>query len=95
MRFFKFITEAIYWVAFFSSPTLIFCIGAFLLYLYNPSLIVLSIVIVILGMTFGTLLAEKIRKKYGCSNYFSKLLHMPELETYDDENNFKKSSNQK
>jgi hypothetical protein len=46
---------------------------------------VVSAVIIALGFVAGILFAEKIRKKYGTSNFYGRLLSMPELDRKDKE----------
>ena len=46
----------------------------------------LSAVIIALGVVADILFAEKIRKKFGTSNFYGRLLRTPELEIKDKEN---------
>ena len=45
----------------------------------------LSIFILIIGGIAGIIFAEYVRRKYGCSNYFSRLISTPDEEEIDDD----------
>jgi len=47
---------------------------------------VVSAVIIALGVVADILFAKKIRKKFGTSNFYGRLLRTPELEIKDKEN---------
>lgn len=78
--------EIIYWVKIFLSPNLVIVLllailsstydfKSWYLLLFIPSII------------YGTLLAERVRKKYGTSNFFSKTMNTPDIkETWEIEN---------
>ena len=71
------ITEGIFWLTIFLSPFLAGVIAAIALYLYSYG--VIAIIVVSIGAILGVLLAEKIRRKYGCSTYMGRLLATPEF----------------
>ena len=72
-KVFDILTELIFWIAVFASPFLLGVVIGTLIYIPNESLLWLSIIIVAIGFFTGLFIAEKIRKKYGCSNYMSKI----------------------
>jgi len=72
-KIFNTFVEFIFWVAIFGSPFLTCFAVATIIYSSHENLRFLSIAIIIIGFIGGILLAEKIRKKYGCSNYISKI----------------------
>jgi uncharacterized membrane protein YfcA len=85
-KLFHGIIELIFWVAIFSSPLLIGSAIAFILYLNMPKLEWLSIVIASIGALIGILFAERVRRKYGCTRYMSRLIATPDIwptDTYD------------
>jgi len=65
--------EFVFWLAIFASPFLACFAIAAIIYASHENLKLISIAIIIIGFISGILLAEKIRKKYGCSNYISKI----------------------
>jgi hypothetical protein len=72
-KVFDMLTELIFWIAIFASPFLLSVAIGTLICISNESLLWLSIIIVTIGFFAGLFLAERIRKKYGCSNYMSKI----------------------
>jgi len=66
--------EIIFWLAIFSSPVLIGAVIAFIIYLNAPKFEWLSITIAGLGVIIGILVAERIRRKYGCTEFMSRLI---------------------
>lgn len=73
-RFIEWISETLFWIRIFLSPFVGFGIIAFIVYLYNDALILLSILLLVVGTIAGIVYAEWARKKYGCSNYISGLI---------------------
>jgi hypothetical protein len=71
VRFFEIFIEVFYWVLIFLSPVLLFAVIALLLYIRGNLVLVFTSLIV--GLVLGTILAEYIRRKYGCSNFISRL----------------------
>ena len=78
-KLFSFFIELVFWIAIFLSPTLISGAIAFIIYINNNNLYWLSIAIGILGVSGGVLFAERIRIKYGCSRYISRILATPDI----------------
>lgn len=79
------IIELIYWVKIFLSPNFFAILIIFILstiYGYSNWYLVLFIPSII----FGVKLAERARKKYGTSTYFSKPMNTPDIiETWEKE----------
>lgn len=48
---------------------------------------IIAIIIGNIGILSGIIFAEKIRRKYGTSNFFGRLLRTPELENKNSSNN--------
>lgn len=76
-KLFEIIIELWYWFMIFLSPFIFFGIISVII-LINSSLIYLSLITLSIGFILGILLAEKIRRKYGCSFYLGKILSTPE-----------------
>jgi hypothetical protein len=72
----KNIVEGIFWVTIFLSPFLIGTIIAFILYLHGYK--ILAAVAISIGTISGVVLAEKIRRKYGCSTFMARLISTPD-----------------
>ena len=86
-RIFHIMVELVFWLAIFSSPLFIGFAVAFIIYLNNPKLEWLAIVFACFGLVIGILVAERIRRKYGCTRYMSRLLSTPDsspTDTYDE-----------
>jgi hypothetical protein len=74
-KLFDILLKLIFWLAIFGSPFLACFAIAIIIYSSHENLKLLSITIVIIGFISGTFLAEKIRKKYGCSNFISRIFY--------------------
>lgn len=72
-KIFDVFVELIFWFAIFASPLLISLAIATIIYFSNEKLLGLSIFISSIGFLTGIFIAEKIRRKQGCSNFFSTL----------------------
>jgi uncharacterized membrane protein YqaE (UPF0057 family) len=79
-----FLIEVGFWLRAFALPFLLFGVGAGLVGIYDEKLKGLSIFILILGGIAGIVFAEYVRRKYGCSNYFSRLISIPDIEETTD-----------
>jgi hypothetical protein len=94
-KIFRSVIEIIFWVAIFSSPLLIGIAIAFVIYLNVPKMEWLSIAIASLGTLIGILFAERVRRKYGCTRYMSRLIATPDIwptDTYEKKDNKKPTS---
>ncbi len=67
-KVFDILTELIFWIAIFASSFLLGVGIGTLIYISDESLSWLSIIIVAIGFLTGLFFAERIRKKYDCSN---------------------------
>jgi len=72
MRLIEVIVEVLFWLAIFISPTIIGLISGLIVFLATNN-IALTAIPVLIGLLLGILLAERIRRKYGCSNFISRL----------------------
>jgi len=57
-----------------------------LLFIIKPKLEWLSIIIVSLGFVIGIVFAERVRRKYGCTRFMSRMISTPDIsstDTYD------------
>ncbi len=73
MKFVELFVEALFWVAIFLSPTLAFGVIALVVYAKTRDVFPYPAVVLIIGMICGALCAEWVKKKYGCSNFLSRL----------------------
>jgi hypothetical protein len=70
---FDIFVESIFWMAIFASPFLLSVAIGIIIYISNKNLLWILIAISLIGFFAGIFLAEKIRKKCGCTNYMSKI----------------------
>ena len=72
-KVFDIFVEFIFWIAIFASPFLLsIAIGLFV-YIHNKNLLWVLFLISSIGFITGVFIAEKIRRKYGCTIYMSKI----------------------
>lgn len=92
-KIFNFFIESFYWLMIFLSPFLISLGISIYLYGRNSNLIWYSLIILIFGILMGIFIAERIRRKYGCSNYVGRILATPDIWPNDvDSKNSKKNN---
>jgi hypothetical protein len=87
--------EVIFWISIFCSPLMIGAAVAFIIYISAPNLEWLSITIIGLWFFMGLVFAERVRRKYGCAKFMSRLISTPDLwptDTYDKKNRKKSTS---
>lgn len=72
--------EIFYWLLIALCPILVVSLANILVYVYIFSSIYLLILVELIGVILGVVLAEYIRKKYGCSSFYSKLMNTPDLD---------------
>jgi hypothetical protein len=78
------IAEISYWLGIFLSPFLTSGLLAYITYFSLAWPLYISIVLLIGGCICGILLAEYIRKKYGCSAFWARLSGSPHIEEKND-----------
>ncbi len=74
IKLFEAIVEAVYWFLIFLSPTLVAVVIAAVVYFNNEEQATIPLVILGVGFLTGVLLAERIRRKYGCSTFYARLM---------------------
>lgn len=70
----QFFVEGCFWILIWLSPALLFSALALVVYVRDEAMSWLVIALLIVGAIAGALLAERIRRRHGCSNYMSRLL---------------------
>lgn len=73
IRLLENLVEAVYWLLIFLSPMLIATVIAAVIYFSNGEQITIPVVVLGVGFVVGVLLAERIRRKYGCSTFYSRV----------------------
>lgn len=86
-KVFSFLVEAIFWLQLFISPAAIGALAGIVLYIYQPQLAFLSILLGIAGVITGIWWAERVRRKYGTSRYASKIRSTPDCWPDEDPKN--------
>ena len=74
-----FFINLIYWLWIFIIPSGILCFIGYWIYAKDSSNIALSIILSIIGILSGIFFAEKVRKKHGLSNFFSRISATPDI----------------
>lgn len=80
LKIFIFFINTIYWLGIFIVPRGILSFFGVWIYLKNESNLSYSIILIVVGILLGIFLAEKIRKKYGLSNFFGRLSATPDID---------------
>jgi uncharacterized membrane protein YeaQ/YmgE (transglycosylase-associated protein family) len=75
-----FFINAIFWLWLFIVPTGILGFLALWLYLKTKNNLPYSIILGLVGIVLGVLLAEYVRKKYGLSNFFGRIIATPDID---------------
>ncbi|MGG9964671.1 hypothetical protein [Ferruginibacter sp. SUN106] len=83
MKVFMFFIHTVYWLWLFIVPAGILSFVAYLLYLKDVSNFALAIIIAGSGIVLGIFFAEKVRKKYGLSNFFGGMAGRADLDGKD------------
>jgi hypothetical protein len=73
-KLFIFLVELFFWIATVLSSSLLSFIIGIVFYIYASISSKLFVLIVCVGVIIGVFIAEKIRKKYGCSNFWGRIL---------------------
>ena len=79
MRIFLFFINLIYWLWAFFVPVIILGIPGLFLYFQSPKNLIWSISLLVIGIVLGIYIAEKIRKGYGLTSFFSMLSETPDI----------------
>lgn len=85
MKFFEYFINSIFWLWAFIVPAGILTFLGYLLYARSDQNFPYAILLTGAGIVAGILVAERIRKKYGLSHFFSRLMATPELDHYNNE----------
>lgn len=80
LRIIEFLVEAVYWLLIFLSPVLVMGLLALLLYFECGVPAWISYVLLGVGVVLGVWLAEHVRRKYGCSNFWSRTSATPDID---------------
>jgi MFS family permease len=83
-KLFEAIAEFFYWLGIFLSPFLASVLVAYLLHYSLGWSSFISVLVLVVGIVGGILLAEYIRRKYGCSNFWARLSGTSEITDRDD-----------
>jgi hypothetical protein len=78
-KFFAGLIEFFNWLAIFLVPFVAGVGIGFIIYINYERLLWLSIIFSLSGAITGILIAEHIRRKYGCSRYLSRIRATPEI----------------
>ena len=65
--------EAVYWFLIFLSPTIVAVIISAFIYFSNTDNYIIALAVLGIGVISGIFLAERIRRKYGCSNFMGRI----------------------
>ncbi len=87
MKLFMFLVNAVYWLWIFIIPAALCSFLAYWMYAKDPGNAILSVFLVISGILSGIFLAEKVRKKYGLSDFFAEASATPDIENKPGEDN--------
>lgn len=74
----NFLIEGIYWIKLFLSPVLVAILLMVVLSVWN-GYTHWYLLLLVAGIIAGIWLAERIRRKYGTSNYYTSLADTPDL----------------
>lgn len=78
------LVELIYWIRIFLSPFLVAAFLAACFYMYNERFLWLAFLLLVTGALVGGILAERVRRKYGTTNYVAKIHETPDIMPYDE-----------
>lgn len=83
-KIFNFLVEAWFWFLLFLSPVFGFgLLGVILLLAFELPILILYLLL-FAGAITGIFLAEYVRGKYGCSNFWSRIMATPDIDPYDE-----------
>lgn len=78
-KVFHVVLEVVSWIAIFLSPFLLFGAIASFVYFSDEKNSWLSITFLSVGSFLGIFWAERIRNRYGCTEYMGRILATPDL----------------
>lgn len=84
-RIIHFLVEAVFWFQLFFSHLILGGIIAFIVYNNNAAHELPAIFILLSGFILGIVFAERIRRRWGCSRYLSRMLSTPDIQPTSDE----------
>ena len=87
LNFFDRFFEIVGWIQIVASPLLFAAIIGFLVYISKPNVtrLIIGIVIVVVGLIFGIIWANKIWRGKGTIHFISRVNASPELDPPDEE----------
>jgi hypothetical protein len=84
MKVFMFFINLIFWLWAFIVPAGICSFFGWLIYIRSHSNLPFSILMSCTGIAVGIWLAETIRRKYGLSHFFSRIMASPDLDPREE-----------
>jgi TctA family transporter len=84
MKIFMFFVNTMYWLQLFIVPVIVFSFVAFWIYGKDHSNKVYALLLVLAGILLGIFIAEKVRRKYGLSNFFGRMASTSDADTEND-----------
>lgn len=93
-KIFYILVESVFWLLLVISKVLLFLLITIILGTFIDFNLWIHLSIISLGVLYGIFYAERIRKKYGCSIYWSKIYSTPDItpENENSKNSENKSS---
>lgn len=85
----EFWVEVGFWLRAFATPFLLFGVSAFVIFFSGEGFASSAIFILVLGTIVGVIYAEHIRRKYGSSNYFTRMDKNPDIRMEKETNTTK------
>ena len=78
-RVLHFFVELAFWILTFLSPVLGFAFFSVFLFFTLQLGFEVVILVMALGVIIGVIFAEKIRRKFGCSSYWARIMSTPDI----------------
>lgn len=85
MKLFEYFVNLIFWLWAFIVPAGVLAFLGFYHYTQSAQNLPYAILLATIGVFTGILVAERIRKKYGLSHFFSRIMASPDLDPASDE----------
>ena len=80
-KIFHLAIEVFFWIMTVLSPLFASALLAVLSYYSFNFPFVISLILIVLGAIAGVIFAEKIRRKHGCLNYWSRIMATPDIQS--------------